>query len=372
MKTKLKIVISFLLTIFLLVLLSCGSETEKQEEVVVPVKVYNVQPESLIQYLKLTGTITAGKDQILYSKMYERIEKLYVKAGDRVSTNQTIARQYNASLSQGVEVAKANLNNAETQYELAKQNFQRMERLFEQRAISTQQFDQASAQFKAAGTGLEVARAQYHQSLENYQNSIIKSPFSGVVAAVFIEQNQTVSTGQKIAQIIDPSTMKSKIKVASRDISLIKIGKEVEVSIPSIPNKKYNGNIKTIDQAVDPVSKTLEIEVVITDADDNIKSGMYAEYMIPINSVERAKVVPETALLSQTEVQINRETGTQETLKRYFLFVVENGKAKMKEVQVGLISNNRVEITEGLNFNDKVIVVGNNIVQDNQKVNIID
>lgn len=358
--------------IITLSLLGCSNDPERKEESTVPVKVYNVQPESLTQYLKLTGTISAGKDQILFSKISERIEQIYVKPGDRVNTDQILARQYNVALSQGVDAAKANMENAEAQFNLAEQNFKRIERLYDQRAVSTQQFDQTSAQFKVATSALEAARAQFQQMIEQLENSIIKAPFSGIVATVYVEPDQMVPTGQQIARIIDPSRMKSKIRVASRDLNVIRKAQDVEVFIPSIPEKKYTGKVTLIDQAIDPLSKTFQIEVLITNADNNIKSGMYGEFMLPTASVERSIIVPETALSSQTEVQINKQTGTQETLKRYFLFVVENERAKMKEVEVGLISNSRAEIISGINFNDKVIVVGNNIVQEDQKVNIID
>ena len=370
MKNKINFLFSFLL--IGIILSGCSSDSEKNDEVVVPVKVYITQPESLTQFLKLTGTITARNDQVVYSKISERIEALFVKPGDRVSANQIIAKQYSALLHQGVEVAKANVTNAEAQFELAELNFKRMERLLDQKAVSPQQFDQSSTQFKAAGSALEAARAQLQQAIEQLDNANIKAPFIGTVAAVFVELNQMVMAGQQVAQIIDASSMKSKIKVASRDINLVKKGKEVEISIPAVPGKTYKGKVTTIDQAVDPLSKTLEVEIQIINADENVKSGMYAEFMIPSSSINNSIVVPENALLSQTEVQINKETGVQETAKKYFLFVVESERAKLKEVQVGLISNSRAQITGGINFGDTVIVVGNNIVQEDQKVKIID
>jgi|SRR5690554_3902334 len=370
MKKKL---LNYFLTAFVIIsIYNCGGEVEQQEEAVIPVKIYTVQPESLTEYLKLTGTITAGKDQVLYSKVSERIEELPVSVGDRVSKDQVIASQYNALLSQGVEAAKANVQNAEAQFELVQQNYKRMERLYNQRAVSTQQFEQVSTELKAAASALEAARAQLQQAVEQLENSLIKAPFDGIVAAIYVELNQMVPAGQQVAQVIDPSTMKSKIRVASKDMHVIEKGKEVDISIPSIPGQTYKGKIVSIDQAVDPISKTLEIEVLITNADNKIKSGMYAEFMVPASSVDNAIVVPENSLLSQTEIQINRKTGTQETQKRYFLFTVENQKAKLNEVEVGLISSGRAEITNGLNINDSVIIVGNNIVQEGQKVNIIE
>ncbi|MGE5433135.1 MAG: efflux RND transporter periplasmic adaptor subunit [Syntrophomonadaceae bacterium] len=357
--------------LILLVISGCGKDAENKEEIKVPVRVYNVQPESLIKYLSLTGTISAINDQILYSKIAERIVDLKVKAGDRIGKDQTILTQYNAILNQGFDAAKANLANAEAQVELSEQNFARMQRLFNQRAISPQQLEQVTAQRKAALSALEAARAQLKQAQEQVENSIIKSPFNGVVAAVFVDRNQMLPAGVQVAQIIDPSAMISKVRVASRDIGLIKAGQEVVVSIPSIPEKKYKGKVTQIDRAVDPLSKTLEAEIVITDADSRIRSGMYGEFMIATNSVNNSVIIPETALLSQTEVRINKQTGTQEPVRKYFLFIVNGQKAKLKEVKVGLISGGRAHITQGVNMNDKVIVVGNNIVQEGQTVNII-
>lgn len=372
MGTKMRKLIFLLPLVLLFIYSGCGKDSETQEEIKVPVRVYNVKPESLTKYLKLTGTVSASKDQILYSKVSERIEELYVKAGNRVSKDQKILTQYNAILNQGLDAAKANVANAEAQVELAEQNYARMERLFNQRAISMQQFEQITAQRKAAVSMLDAAHAQLKQAQEQVENSIIKAPFSGVVAAVFVDQNQMLPAGQQVAQIIDPSTMESKVRIASRDINLIKMGQKAVVSIPSIQGKNYTGKVITLDRAVDPVSKTLQAEIIITDADDQVKSGMYGEFMIATTTVDNSVVIPETALLSQTEVKINRQTGTQEPVRKYFLFIVDNNnKAKLKEVNVGLISEGRAQITKGVNMNDKVIVIGNNIVQEGQIVNII-
>jgi membrane fusion protein, multidrug efflux system len=362
-----------LISLPLLIIFSgCGEQTDTEEEVAVPVRIYNAKPESLTRYIKLTGTITAGKDQVLYSKVSERISRVYVKAGDRVSASQKIAEQYNAILTQGLDAARANLNNAEAQAQLAEQDYERMERLFKQRAISKQQFQQIETQRKAAQAALDAARAQLEQAQEQVANSVITAPFNGVVAAVYIEENQMLPAGQPVAQVIDPATMKSKVRVAGRDISLVKQGQDVMVQIPSIPGRTYKGRITSINQAVDPVSKTLEAEVLITDADEKVKSGMYGEFMIATNSVQNSIVVPENALLSQTEVTINRETGQQEPRRRFFLFVVENNKAELREVIVGLTSEGRAQITKGISDNDSVIVVGNNIVQEGQTVNIVE
>jgi len=77
-------------------------------------------------------------------------------------------------------------------------------------------------------------------------------------------------------------------------------------------------------------------------------------------------------LIPQTEIKINRETGLQSTFKKFYLFVIENNAAKMKEVKTGIANNGQIEIADGLNIGDSVIIVGQNIVKEGQTVNVIE
>jgi membrane fusion protein, multidrug efflux system len=366
---KILIIFFFLL---LVILPGCQSDNEEAEETRVPVKVYVVKPDSLTEYLKIPGTISAGEDAIVFSKVSERVEKILVRAGDKVSVNQTLTVQSNEILSQGLEAAKAAVNSAEIQFDLLTQDLERMERLYKQRAISQQQYDQLVTQKKSAEANLEALKAQFRQAEEQVQNSILKAPFSGIVAAVFVEVNQMVPAGQPVVQVINPSSWKAKAKISGRNIDLVKTGQEVLVTVPSIQNKNYRGKISLINRAVDPISKTLEIEINILNADDRIKSGMHGDFHISANEVKNALIIPENALLTQTEIAINRETGIQESVKKYFVFTVDEETAQLKEISVGLISEGRAEVKSGLNISDKVIIVGNNVVQDGNKVNIIE
>ena len=99
---------------------------------------------------------------------------------------------------------------------------------------------------------------------------------------------------------------------------------------------------------------------------------MFGEFFIESQNHSNSLVIPEAALLPQTEVKINRETGLQNPVKKYFLFVVENGSAKLKEVKTGIFNNGQVEINKGLNAGDSIIIVGQNIVKEGQSVKVIE
>lgn len=364
--------VKFLALFLSLFFFKCSKEDPKQQEISVPVKIYVVKPTTLKAYLKLTGSITAGNDAILYSKVSERIEQIYLKVGSAVEANQIIAVQYNAALKQALNLAEANLKNSEAQLNLIRSEYERASKLFEQKAISKQQFDQIQTQKTAAEAGYEAAKAQYNQAYEMYQNSFIKSPFKGKVAAIFVEKNQMVPAGQPVAQVISEGNMKAKLKVSGTDISRIKIGQKAEIKFPTLPDEKFYGVVSQIDKALNPLTKTLGIEVTITSKSDQLKSGMFGEFLIELENLKDIIALPENVLLKQTEVEINKETGVQETIRKYFVFIVKQNKAILKEVKTGISSEGRIHIASGLNYGDSVIVSGYNIVKNNQTVNILE
>jgi RND family efflux transporter MFP subunit len=337
-----------LLSTFLL-FTACQQEQEVANNVAVPVKVFTVKPDLISQFLRLTGSVEAENDAVIYAKVSEKIVKIYKQVGQKVKKDEVIAEQYNEILKQTLEMAKAGLKSAESQFALAKQNYDRMKKLYEQKAVSPQQFDQTESQMQTAEAGLDQARSQLKQAEENYENSFIKAPFDGVVAAINFEENQMVSAGQPAAQVVNSKSMKAKLSVTGVDANKVKLGQPVEIEFPSIQNKIYSGKVVRINEAFNPVTNSLEI-----------------------NRKENVNVVPEIAVQQQTEVIINKKTGVQEPVRKYFVFKIVDGKAKLSEVEVGITSNGRIEVTKGLEQNDQVVIVGQNIVKDGNSVKIIE
>jgi len=365
---------SYLLVIaFLSIFLSyCQQEKEEVSEKLVPVRVFNVKPDNIGNYLRATGTITAGEDVMIYSKTTERIEKIFVKPGDKVSVGQTLAIQYNTSFKQMIEAAENGVKNAEVQMRMIQRDYERLKNLYEQKAISSQQFEQIKTQNESAQIAFESAKVQLQQAKEQYENSFIKSPIAGIVASINIEKNQMLPAGMPAIHVISGGTMKAKIKIPSTEISAIRKGQSVKVEFPAVPNKIYNAVITEIDYAIDQITKNLQVEVSLRDADSKVKSGMFGEFYIETFSRKNTIIIPESAIQSRTEVQIDRQTGLQNSVKKYFVFVIKNGKAKLTEVQTGINNDGRTEILSGLRGSDVIIVVGQNIVRSGDKVKIIE
>jgi len=364
--------LSFILIFTIFVFFGCQSGEVESEEKLIPVKVFELQPKTISKTIKLTGSVTSSEDVILYSKISEKLERINIKAGERVNKGEILAIQYNAMFKQAVDAAEAVYQNAEAQVNLIRQEFERIERLFNQKAVSQQQYDQVLAQKKTAISGLDQADAMVKQAKEQYDNSFIKAPFEGIVAAVYFELNQMVPVGQPILQIIGLEGMKAKLRVTAKDIPFLKMGQNVIVKFPSIPETDFNAVVSSINQSVDMITKSLEIEIKLKDKDQRIKSGLFGEFYIEVKSKENTIVIPESALLRQTEVVIDRNTGIQTPVRKHFVFVVKNSIADLLEVEPGIANNGTTEITKGLSIGDTLIIVGQNIVKEGQKVNVVE
>ena len=360
------------ISFILLITAGCSKKADEGVEKSVPVKIYKVKAGTISKYIRVTGSVTAEEDVIVYSKVSERVEKIYVKPGQKVEKDQILAVQKNDILKQGLEIANSALKTAEAQAKLAAQDFERMTKLFSEKAISRQQFDQSETAKETSEHALNQAKSAYEQTSEQYENSFVKAPFSGIVAAVYIEENQMINLGQPVVQVLSSSNMKAKVNLTGEDVLKVKPGQKVLIKFPSIPGEEFTGSVEKVNSSVDQMSKSLEVEIVFLMNDKRLKSGMFGEFFIETQSRFNSLVVPEVSLITQTEVKINKETGLQNPVRRYFLFTVKNKSAKLKEVKTGITNNGQIEISDGISIGDSVIIVGQNIVKEGQSVDIIE
>ncbi len=351
--------------------IGCGKKAVQQTEVTVPVKIYRIQPDTISTYLEITGNLEAVNDAQVYAKVSGKVDKILKTTGSRVRKDEAIAVLENTINQQGLKQAEAALQSAKARYDQVKQDYERYQRLYEQKAVSQQQWDQVSSGMQEAKASVEQLEAAYQQAKEYLENTYIKAPFDGIVGSLFFDEGQTVAQGQPVVKIINTNLMKAKINVPDVHIRQLKIGQRIYGTFPSMQNMEFAGKINQIDPAIDPMSRTVQVEAIFSNDAKNLKSGMYGLFHIETEKHTNAAVVPDNAIIARTDIKINPETGETYTNKRKFVFVVNSDTAKLTEVQGGLESRGRVEIVSGVNPGDQVIVVGQKVVKDGQKVQII-
>uniref|UniRef100_A0A832DK57 Efflux RND transporter periplasmic adaptor subunit n=1 Tax=Ignavibacterium album TaxID=591197 RepID=A0A832DK57_9BACT len=332
-----------ILTIFIIG--GCGkkeSNNQNQTRQAIPVEVTVVKKSSIDREIELVGNLLAWREANLGAQTTARIQKIYVDAGSRVKEGDLLFEMDDTQLAQ-----------AKIQYQVAKDNYNRLKPLYETGSISQSQFDQVKAAY-------ETAEKTYQLLLTNTQ---FRAPFSGVVTAKRLNDGEVFllapggAGAPTIVSLMQINPLKLILNVSESNLKDVKLNQTVEITSDIFPNEFYKGNISRINPAVNPASRTFEVEVRIPNANEKLKPGMYVRSRIMIGKSEGIIVNRSSAL---------KQLGST----AYYGFIVKDNVAKRVELTLGKEFDSQVEITSGLNEGDYLVTRGQGLLKDGSKVEI--
>ncbi|MTI81154.1 MAG: efflux RND transporter periplasmic adaptor subunit [Firmicutes bacterium] len=328
----------------LLILVGCGNKEEPQqvEEKTVPVEVVTAAKTNLNKELEMTGEIIAGTDVSIASKLSGKVAGVYVKTGQFVNQGTVLFELENSSFEIALRTAETNLENAQKNYDRTKQ-------LYKLNAVSQVEFEQAE-------TKLKLQQAQYDSALENYNDTKVTAPITGKVSFIDVDKGEMVSPQMPVAGVVDLNTVKVKLDVSENLVASLKEGQKVSVHVDAL-GKIIEGKIRSISPKIDKATRAFPVEIAIANPDGEILAGMVSRIKIPTEELKDVIVIPADALLEHNGMKK--------------IYVVEKGTAKERLVKAGVTSIDKVQILEGLAEGEKVIVTGNRLVGDGQKVDVI-
>lgn len=370
-----KIVVLFLgiiLTVSLVV--GCGSKEEavdktKVEENYVPVEIGKIEKKTISNEIVFSGKVFADKEVMVMPKVPGKVESTNIKVGDKVAKDQVLFTLEKDDIQDAVDNAKVALDGAKANYKLteekiqnAKKAFERSKELYQQGAISEAQFEQAKVaasdnSLEAAKSQLNTAQVGYDQAVEAMENASVESPISGVVSAVNIEAGEFASNAQAAVTIVDMDKVYVQVDISENIINQLYKDKSVNVEIPSASQEEFVGKIDTISPTTDPRTQLYPVKIYIGNKDHTIKPGMFVKVKVDTDIKENVNVIPSEAVLDNEGETI--------------VYVLSNENAKVKKVDTGLDTGTYIEIKSGISESDKVIIKGQNFVEDGTKVKVV-
>ena len=298
-------------------------------------------------YLDIQGSVNTKENILIQPEMPGTLIALNVKAGQRVSKGQLLARVDDGGSSQQVA-------SLETQYQLAKTTFERQKNLWSQKIGSEIQYLQAQTQMLSLQRSVAQAKAMLSKTE-------IRAPFSGTIDEVFVERGQVVAAGpQGLMRIVNLNNMYVSTSVPESYIGKLKVGTQVDVFLTSL-NKNYKGKVRQIGNFINPNNRSFGIEVSIPNPENLLRPNQVAKLKVIDYTVKNAIVVPSNVIQEDGK-------GNQ------FVFVASNsnGKtatAKKAMVTTGKSSDNVTEILSGLSANDIIVIEGVNTISEGMKLN---
>jgi membrane fusion protein (multidrug efflux system) len=300
------------------------------EKAAIPVKVMTLSRTKIARTVDYTATILPYEEVNVAPSTPGRIDKIYVEVGDKVKKGDDLFLMDRTQLYQ----QKVQLSN------LAK-DLGRLDTLLLTGSVKQQQYDQLKTQYDVMKTNVDFME----------QNTLMKSPFNGVVTGKYFEDDEmysgtpTTSTGRSaVITVMQVNPLKVNVSISEQYYPLIKLGMKATITADVYQGETFTGKIFRIAPTISSATRSFIAEVELPNRNDKLKPGMFVRVSMDLGEVE-SFVVPASTIL------IQEGTNTR------FVFLDENNTAK------------RVEVTLGKRFDDQIEIISDNIKSGDKLVN---
>jgi RND family efflux transporter MFP subunit len=354
----------FLLIPFLL--LNCKKKQEEEAEVLRPVRFEEVSIAGGTRVRNFSGVAQSGVETRLSFKIPGTIQRADLKVGQQVRAGQLIASLDASDYVLQYEEADAAVKNADAQEKNARSNYERVTLLYENQNASL-------SEYEAARTAYESARAnesslKQRRKLAKLQVDYTKlyAPLDGVIANVFVEENENVQSGQQIVILNSGSDIEVVVTVPELYISRIKEGDEVDLVFTSLPDKTYQGKVTEVAYASARAETTFPVTIKVLEPGEDIRPGMAAEVSFTFVYEESEEKLVVTAFAVGEDQEGNYVFTVMPSEEDQHVGFIEK-----KHVSTGQITEEGIVIVEGLDEGDLVITAGISRITDGMKVKLL-
>jgi len=334
-----------------------------EQAAVMTVSVVHPETGAPSNELVLPGSAQAFTDTPIYARTNGYLRKWYFDMGARVKQGQLLADIDTPEIDRQVQQARADLQTAQANYNLAQTTATRWEFLLKTNSVSKQETDQALSNMKAMQSTVDSNTANVHrlEELQSFQK--VYAPFDGVITARNTDVGALITAGaspgtgggaittaapganpaaRELFHMAALHTIRVFVAVPEVYAQAAVNGATVSVTVQAYPGRIFRGTLVRNSNAIDPASRTLLVEVDVVNSDGKLLPGAFASVHLKIPGQAHSVTVPANTLLFRTE---GLRVG-----------VVQNGQAQLTPIQIGRDYGARVEVLSGLTTTDDVIL----------------
>jgi len=322
------------------------------------------EPGSPTETIVLPGNVTAFTDSPIYARTDGYLEHWYYDIGAKVKKGDLLAVIQTPELDKQVTQAQSDLATAQANANIARIQAERYTNLVKSDAVSQQDTDTYVSQAASTAAAVKSAQANVQRLLELQSFEKVYAPFDGVVTARAVDTGQLISSGSgggagtELFHMQALQTLRVYTNMPQLYSQTLKRGMKVDLTFPEYPGRDFAGTLVRTADAIDPVSRTLLVEIDIDNRSGQLMPGALAQVHFKTPSVGPTFIVPASAL-------IFRRAGLQLAL------VVHSDVAHLVPVVIGEDDGATVQIVSGLNSGDQVIQDPPDSLIDGQKVTVV-
>lgn len=295
------------------------------------------------------------------SKILGYVDAMFVERGDRVKKGQIIALVRPSDLPDQLAAARSSLGQIKAQVALARTNLERASKLAPSGVVSQQELQASSAALASAEAVEASAQAQISGLGIRLGETRIASPMTGYVSARRVDTGALVGPpgGSSIVTIVRMDKLKVFLSLNETDAMGISVGLDAHVEVDALPGRSFSGKVVRVAPAFDPLTRTLEAEVLLPNDAGELRPGMYGRGFI------RREVHPNRPVVQVSAVQISAG-------KRH-VFVLHDTKVERREISTGAeVDDGKLfEVRSGLAAGEEVVIAGADALADGTSVRVV-
>jgi len=321
-----------------------GDESDAEEVLAIPVEAATVGQSDVAAFYSGTATLEADEQATVVSQITGVVLKIKAEEGDYVEAGQVLAQVETDRYTLQVEQANAALKRLEM-------DFQRKKKLYGKKLVSAEDYERVAAEYEAQKAGVDLARLDLA-----YTN--IRAPISGFVSERLVRAGNLVKLHDPVYSITSYDPLLAVLHVPERELSVLRKGLEVFMSVDAWPNESFKGEIIRISPVVDPSTGTFRVTAEITDHGQMLKPGLFGRVGILYDLHEDVPVIPRSAVITEDELS--------------HVFVVDDeGSASRRDVRLGYEREGMIEILAGVAQGETVVTAGKGSLSDGSQVEIV-
>lgn len=355
----------FILLVGLAAFLYLRGSEDSQEEVSaerppVAVEISPVASITLRDSVRGIGSLRAIQDVEIKLESGGRIKAVHFQEGGYVSKGELLFEIEESKHIQRLSTSRAALEETLTRLENLRRNHERYIRLFESGVISENEFDGVRTEKEAAEAQVRRLQAQVELTREELKDTAVRAPFSGFISRRLVEPGSFVTQGQHLATMYQTDPLEISFMVPERYLAGINTGQEVLTAVSSYPDETFKGQVSFISPSVDESTRNFEVRANIDNVDNRLRPGSFSSAEVILGYRENTLVVPERSLVP--------------TRDGYLVFVLDQDASKVesRDIKTGLRRPGMVEIVEGLELGELVVVAGHMNLSDGFKVKVVE
>ena len=315
---------------------------EKTPVIVRPVTQMNTEDTVFI-----SGALEADKTAPLSFLVPGMVDRVYVDEGDRVEKGQVLASVEAADYRSHLRIAEALLMQAKDAYE-------RFRPLYKEGAFAEKNFIELKSGLAQAAAGCDIAR-------KKLKDTKLYTPIPGVVGMKRVEIGQMVSPAMPVFTVVKTDTIYARVSVPESEIGKIALGQKAEAKVPALANRSVEGRVMLIGAMADPQTRSFAVKIELPNPDYTLRTGMIVQAKIITDRQIDILTVPGSAVVRDAD-----------NLTYVFVVDAARERALRRRVFPGSVCQSEIEIKNGLNPGDKVIIGGQHKLTDGALIRIAD